>query len=70
MGHETNETFEVMLDNPGGGASLGTRNVATVTITDNDTAGEIKFAAAAVSVGEASGEAASVALPSPFQQRR
>ena len=54
---ETNETFEVMLDNPGGGASLGTRNVATVTITDNDTAGEIKFAATAVSVGEAAGEA-------------
>jgi len=54
---ETNETFEVALDNPSGGASLGTRNVATVSITDNDNGGELKFSAAAVKIGEADGEA-------------
>ncbi|MBK7997668.1 MAG: putative Ig domain-containing protein [Verrucomicrobia bacterium] len=54
---ETNETFEVVLDAPGGGASLGTKNVASVIITDNDSAGEIKFSAAAIKVDETDGEA-------------
>lgn len=54
---ETNETFEVMLEAPGGGASLGTRNVASVVITDNDNGGEIKFSAASIKVDETAGEA-------------
>lgn len=54
---ETNETFEVHLDNPGGGASLGTRNVATVGITDNDAGGEIKLSAAAYRFSETNEEA-------------
>ncbi len=54
---ETNETFEVMLDAPVGGASLGTRNVATVVITDNDAAGEIRFSAPSIKIDETAGEA-------------
>ncbi len=34
----TNETFTITLNNPTGGALIGPNNVATVTITDNDTA--------------------------------
>ena len=33
---EEDETFTVILSNPGGAAQLGTRSVATVTIIDND----------------------------------
>ncbi len=54
---ETNESFTVALSNPGGGASLGSRNVATVTIADNDTAGEIRFSATAYRVSETNEEA-------------
>lgn len=35
---EPNETFQVVLSNPGTGTNLGTPSTATVTITDNDTA--------------------------------
>ncbi len=54
---ETNETFEVRLDSPGGGASLGTKNVATVSITDNDTGGEIRLSASAYRFSETNEEA-------------
>ncbi|MDQ1522874.1 MAG: hypothetical protein QOE47_798 [Pyrinomonadaceae bacterium] len=36
---EGNETFQVKLSNPGGGATLGAPDTATVTIIDNDAAG-------------------------------
>ena len=36
--HEGNETFQVALSVPGGGASLGTPAAATVTIADDDAA--------------------------------
>ncbi len=36
--YESDETVEVTLSNATGGASLGTDTVATLTITDNDTA--------------------------------
>ncbi len=34
--HEPNETFTIALDAPGGGATLGAKQLATVTIVDND----------------------------------
>ena len=55
---ETNENFVVMLDNPTGGASIGLRNTTTVTITDNDQGGVIRFGAAAYRVDETAEEAA------------
>jgi bacillolysin len=33
---EPNETFTIALDTPGGGATLGAKQLATVTIVDND----------------------------------
>jgi subtilisin family serine protease len=51
------EAFTVRLQNPVGGPVLGSPNVATVTVTDNDAAGRIQFGAAAYAIGEDQGEA-------------
>ena len=58
--YEGNETFNVTLSAPTGGATIGTPNPATVTITDNETppvAGSLQFSAATYSVNENGGTA-------------
>jgi len=49
---ETNETFQVKLSNPTGGASLGARTMSDVLIMDDDTAGAFSFSTASYSVSE------------------
>jgi hypothetical protein len=46
------ETVVVTLSNPTGGAALGAPAATTLTITDNDTPGTVRFSAATYSVSE------------------
>jgi subtilisin family serine protease len=57
---EGNESFNVILSNPSGGATLGTRSTALVTIGENDPQpqpGQLRFSAASYSVAENGGVA-------------
>ena len=56
---EGNETFNVTLSAPTGGATLGTPTTAVVTIIDDEVAqpGTLQFSSATYSVGEAGGTA-------------
>ncbi len=49
---DPSEQFAVVLTNPTNGATLGAANTATVSITDNDVAGELAFDPANYSVAE------------------
>jgi hypothetical protein len=49
---EGGETVFLSLTNPGGGAILGVRDTAVLTITDNDVAGTVEFDAPVYSVAE------------------
>lgn len=49
---EENEKFKLLLSNSRGGASLGTRSNATVTVTDDDVGGTVQFSAAGYTVSE------------------
>ena len=53
--NEPDETFDVVLSTPTGGATLGPTTTTTVTIPRNDPAGQFQFSAATASVNEGDG---------------
>ncbi|HEX2162478.1 MAG TPA: Calx-beta domain-containing protein [Thermoanaerobaculia bacterium] len=60
---ESDETVNVLLSSPGGGAGLGAPAGATITIRDDDVAGtpgQLSFAAATLSTNESGGSVAVV----------
>jgi hypothetical protein len=54
---EIHETVNLSLGNPAGGAVLGTRRTAVLTIVDNDSGGVLNFSVGAYERGESGGSA-------------
>ena len=54
---EADEMFVLQLRNPTGGATLGTPNMSTIVITDNDRSATLQFSAATYTAVEGAGNA-------------